>query len=234
MADYADGRRATELFLEHMRTRARDLRHFLAVREISRYAEQEWPMLVSACAEILARPQWPEFARRGLGSAQPDEFFRADRACEILGISTLRVHMDRLRSQPYNLDSWYAVGRQANASTIDAVVGRAVETLPLAEIATGPANENGGGERYAPHRCLGGLLQSLEEWPGRGWPLVAAGLASPVTGNRHRAIRTLAAWDRASWPEEASGALHTALAREPVAETRDLIRNLLDGHPLDR
>ncbi|GAA2088329.1 hypothetical protein [Actinomadura alba] len=233
MADYADGRRASSLFLGQMRTRALDLRHFLAVHELHRHAEQEWPELVPACSEILARPHWPELARRGLDSTEDHEFRRADRACTALGISTLRVHMERLRSKPYESSSWFAATEQADASTIDEVTGLAVELLPLEEIATGPADENGIGAGYAPHRCLDGLLQPLENWPGRGWPLIAAGLASPMIRNRNQSIRVLAAWDRSAWPAEAAGALDTALAREPVAQVRDRMRNLLTGRPLE-
>jgi hypothetical protein len=233
MDDYADGRRATRFFLQHMHTRALDLRHFLAVHQIQRHARQEWPELVPECSEILTRPHWPELARHGLDSTDDQEFRRADRACMALGISTRRVHMERLRSKPYEISSWFAAATQADASTIDEVVGLAVELVPLAEIATGPADEDGVGERYAPHRCLDGLLQPLEKWPGRGWPLIAAGLASPVTRNRNQSIRVLAAWDRSSWPAGAAGALETALARESVAQVRDRMRNVLDGRPLD-
>ncbi|MBC6459868.1 hypothetical protein [Actinomadura sp. HBU206391] len=233
MADYADGRRAAELFLGHMTTRAQDLRHYLAVHDVHRYAEREWPALVPVAAEILARPQWPELARRGLASTQADEFHRADRVCDTLGISTLRVHMERLRAEPYDPFGWFAATRQADASTIDEVVGLAVETLPLAQIGTGPADGDGVGEMYAPHRCLDHLLPTLGDWPGRGWPLVAAALASPVTRNRNQSIRTLAAWDRSSWPAQAAEALDTALAREPVAEVRDRMRNLANGRPLE-
>jgi hypothetical protein len=229
MADLPDGERATRLFIGHMTTRASDLRHFLAVHAIQRYAEQQWPAMAEQCAEIVAWPIWPELARQGLTAEDDEAFDRADRACGALGIPTSPVHQRRLRADPYDLFGWFAVMNQANADTIDEAVGLAAELLPLADIATGPAEEDGHGLRFAPHRCLDALLPALSEWPGRGWPLIAAGLASPLIRNRNQAVRALEAWDRTSWPPAAQPALREALVHEPVSDVREAMQRVLEG-----
>ncbi|XVQ08570.1 hypothetical protein ACQP1W_39365 [Spirillospora sp. CA-255316] len=233
MPAYADGERATALFLGHMSARAGDLRHFLAVRDLRAYAEREWPELGARCAEIMDRPLWAGLARRGLASEDPAEFRRAAAACQVLGIPTLRAHLDRLRARdPFDSGDWYGAVRQAGPETIDEVVALAAGLLPLDEIATGPADSAGTGPRFAPHRCLDMLLQDLGPWPGRGVPLVMAGLASPVVRNRNMAIRTLEGWGRDAWPEGVGDAVTAALAREPDESVRGRLQALLDGRPI--
>ncbi|MEV4076296.1 hypothetical protein ACGFJC_12115 [Nonomuraea fuscirosea] len=80
-----------------------------------------------------------------------------------------------------------------------------------------------------PHRALDLVLQSLDAWPGHGWPLIAAGLASPVVRNRNLAIRALAAWDHATLPPEARTAVAAALRAEPDAGVRERLERLHEG-----
>ncbi|MFF5262999.1 hypothetical protein ACFY4C_29070 [Actinomadura viridis] len=231
---YADGERAAGLFLGHMADRAGDLRHLLAVHAVRGHAEREWPHLAERCAEILGRPFWPELARRDLTADDPARFHRAVQACGILGVSTLRAHLDRLRTRdPLDQGDWHGAVTQAGPDEIDEVIALASELLPLDAVATGPADEAGTGEAFAPHRCLDMLLQGLVAWPGRGTPLVLAGLASPVVRNRNMAVRTLDAWGEAAWPPGTRDALTTALAREPDGGVRERCQALLEGRPID-
>ncbi|MFC5748010.1 hypothetical protein [Actinomadura rugatobispora] len=234
MPGYADGKRAASLFLDHMSARAADLRHFLAVQDVRGYAEREWPELAARCTEIMDRPLWADLARRGLASEDPAEFRRAAHVCRTLGVPTLRAHLDRLRTRdPFDSADWFGAVGQAGPDSIDEVLALAVELLPLDEIATGPADEMGVGERFAPHRCLDTLLQDLGGRPGRGVPLVIAGLASPVVRNRNMAVRALDGWGRDAWPEGAGDAVAAALAREPDESVRGRLQALLDGRPID-
>jgi hypothetical protein len=77
------------------------------------------------------------------------------------------------------------------------------------------------------------ILQGLGRWPGRGLPLILAGLASPGVRNRNMAVRALAAWDRDTWTPEVGDAVTTALAREPDGGVRGRLQALLDGRPLE-
>jgi hypothetical protein len=40
------------------------------------------------------------------------------------------------------------------------------------------------------------ILQDLRRFPGKGRPLIRAGLQSPVVRNRNMTVRALAAWGR--------------------------------------
>ncbi|MFG2001037.1 hypothetical protein ACGFNU_18005 [Spirillospora sp. NPDC048911] len=233
ISGYDDGERAAGLFLGHMATRADDLRHYFAVRSLQTYATEHWPHLADRCAEILQRPLWADLARLGLTSDDEAEFYRASRACRMLGVPTLQAHLDRVRDKPYDLRHWHLSMQEADTGTLGQVLALAADLLPLSGIGTGPAEEDGHGPDFAPHRCLDAFLPKLGEWPGQGWPIVAAGLASPVVRNRNMAIRTLAAWDQSAWPGQARDAVTAALAREPDPDVRERLRLLLDGDPVD-
>jgi len=234
MPAYAEGERATALFLGHMSTRARELRHFLTVHELRAYAESEWPHLTPRCAEILDRPLWADLARRELASTDSATFSRANWVCGILGVPTLPALLNRLRTvDPLDSHAWFDAARHAGPDEIDEVVALACELLPLADIATGPGTETGLGTAWVPHTCLDFLLPELGKWPGRGVPLVLAGLASPVVRNRNMAIRALDGWGRDAWPAEIRQAVATALTREPDDDVRTRLQALLDGHSLD-
>ena len=234
MPDYADGKRATSLFLDHMASRASDLRHFLAVLDLRRYAEREWPDLVPRCAQILDRPLWADLARRGLASQDATEYFRAVQVGDALGLRTLETHLDRLRNgAPFDATAWSAALKQIGPETADEVFTLAAELLPLDEIASGPAEELGFGEEFAPHHALDLLLHELGKWPGKGVPLVHAALSSPVTRNRNLVIRTLDAWGRDAWPPRTAELVAAALEREPDGDVRGRFRALLDGRPIE-
>lgn len=245
--DYADGAAASELLVAHLQVQASDLRHLLAAHAIRQYAERDqpeadWPpgwaprlrqRLNEQCAAIIARPHWAELTRTGLTALDPPTFHRADYAAtKVLGLSTLTTHVQLLR-EGSPLGSWYAVMEQADQTSIDEIVALAVELLPLEEIATGPADELGLGPAFAAHGNLDFVLQGLDRWPGRGWTLIAAGLASPVTRNRNMAARALASWPRHSWPEEATSRLQAAINAEPDHRVKEHLTKILHGEPAD-
>jgi hypothetical protein len=76
------------------------------------------------------------------------------------------------------------------------VVEFAEETLDLAGIATGAADELGLGRGFESHSCLNYVLQDLRHFPGKGAALIEAGLRSPVVRNRNMAVAALAGWSR--------------------------------------
>ncbi|GAA1693237.1 hypothetical protein GCM10009733_106420 [Nonomuraea maheshkhaliensis] len=237
MPGYPEGRRAAELYLGHIEARTGDdrsapgeLRHFLYVHALRDYVAEHWPELLPRCAGILARPIWAELAPAALAGADDDAAFRhAVQACELLGVPTAGALRDRLRVDPYDGAHWYALMRQATPQDVDETLTLASEVLPLAEIASGPGQDSGAGPTRRPHRALDMVLQRLTDWPGRGWPLIAAGLASPVVRNRNMAIRALSAWDHATLPADARTAAAAALRAEPDPEVRERLARLHEG-----
>lgn len=243
ITDYADGAGAAMAFLNLIKDRPGDLQWLFAVGAIRDFVNRSeptdgWPAgwtepvraeIRGRCAEIIAQPRWAELARAGLDSTDAWVFGQANEAHRILGISTLSTLLTRLRREPLDQSGWFSAMRQIDATTIDEVIAAAVEGLPLNEIASGPADEFGLGPGHEAHRCLGIVVQDLGDWPGRGWPLIAAALASPVVSNRNMALTALAAWPREAWPAEAPAGLRAALAAEPLDTVRKRITALLDN-----
>jgi hypothetical protein len=86
---------------------------------------------------------------------------------------------------------------------------------------------------WAPHHALDCVLQDLRRFPGKGWPLIRAGLRSPVTRNRNMAAAALAAWPQDTWPAEATALVEGAIGAEPNEGTKKWLERLRDGRPLD-
>jgi hypothetical protein len=250
--DYAEGARAVRLLVDHLLERADRLEHFLAAHAVGRFLAEETPAwaareqrgwtprlradLAADCAEVVARPLWAPLAEAGLAADDPAVFHRADQVAQALGLDRFPAHwrrLLRLRSAATDAD-WHAVLDAATDDTLPRVLDLAERSLPLARIASGPADHPGLGPEYRAHQVLDVVLRELGRLPGRGWPLVAAGLRSPLTRNRTMAVEVLRAWGPRAWPDGARAALCRAHGEEPRADVRNRISALLRvpaGHP---
>jgi hypothetical protein len=247
IGSYEDGGLVVERFLEHLRSRARDLDHFVAVDHIQSFLldeEVDWEtlerfgwtperrnLLLRDCEEIRARPGWKDLVRQGLASEDRDHFFTAARVAEVLGLDPWEEYFRRLVAG--DAVCWYHVMRTEDPERIDRVIALAQERIPLEEIATGPADELGLGPGYAEHGNLDWILQDLRRFPGRGWPLLRAGLRSPVVRNRNMALQALSVWGRDRWEPETEMLLRRALRHEPDEGVRERIEMVLAGRPLE-
>lgn len=251
LAAYDEGAVAAELFLHHVAARA-DAGHFDlevlgAVVRLRDFAagERDWRPLEDlgwtrehrvgmqkAAAAILAHPQWEAAIDSALDSPD-DERWKGEHLAQLLDLDTFERTSARLERDPIDGGAWFTLMRQLSSpERVDRALGLA-ETLPLATIASGPGSELGLGPGYQAHQCLDVIVQELGDHPGRGWPLLAAALRSPVIRNRNLALRALAAWPRADWPAEAEAALESARDAETESDVRDRIEALLEGRPLD-
>lgn len=245
IGEYEDGAEATELFLAHLRDRRVDFEQLVAVDVIKRFLEEQvgeardpdlgWLQRRAGLLEhidtILSRPGWERQVRRGLASGDQREFHYTTQAARVIGVDTWDAYFERLERGEG--DYWYFVMQTDDPERIDRVVALAQQRLPLEQIATGPADELGLGPKFEHHSALDFVLQDLGRFPGKGWPLVRAGLRSPVVRNRNMAVRALAAWGREAWPEEAETLLQDALENESREDTGDYMRKALAGEPLD-
>ncbi len=118
-------------------------------------------------------------------------------------------------------------------SRIEQVVALAEARIPLSKIATGPSDETGLGARFEHHGALDFILQELRDFPGLGWPLIEAGLRSPVIRNRNMGIRALSGWQRNQWPGGAREYVEQYRDDEPDEDVRASFDKLLAGKPLD-
>jgi hypothetical protein len=226
--------RASDLSLEHLLCIAR-LRYFLseAAGWEDRYSKG-WTSAVrdemlSTCTRLMGRPDWKVKIDSALHSSDNRAFYEADAAAQALGIDTRKIHFDRVRSEPLKSSSWYRLLQQTNEDQIEEILTFASGALPLNEIASGPADSLGLGEKYAAHSALDWILQDLKRFPGHGWGFIEIGLQSPVTRNRNMALNALLEWPRPSWPEQAAPMLARLSAIEPNQKLRERLQSILGG-----
>ena len=105
------------------------------------------------------------------------------------------------------------------------------ERLPLAEMATGSADEMGLGEEFADYRILIYMVQYLKNRPGMGLRLIQTALKAPVVNNRNMALKVLEEWvkDRGCPLAECFPDFHQLLLEIRENEVREDIRARMDA-----
>jgi len=176
---------------------------------------------------ILANPKWKQLVDEKRDSVDDVEFWRVNHAAGILGIDLFETHWKRLNIKPTDPGLWFNVMRCANNERIDSIISLAEAKIPIDKIATGPADELGLGIEFNLHNCLDYLLQDLGDFPNKGFNLIKAGLKSPVTRNRHMAVKALSEWGHANWPEGTSDLLEQANNEEPDEDMKEDLAKLL-------
>jgi hypothetical protein len=230
---YEDGAEVTELYLSHLQERDIDVQGFVDINTIEQFVKEDsaeldptlgWRQrsarLLSLTNAILSWPDWEQKVREGLDSENDQTFWPATQAARLLSIDAWDVYFERLKRGE---DRWYFTVQTNDPERIDRVIKFAEETLPLQRIASGSADSMGLGPDFRHHSALDFLLQDLRRFPGKGWPLIQAGLQSPTVRNRDMAIQALAAWDRTAWPAEAEPLLKRAIELEPNDATRAMM-----------
>lgn len=250
LTSYDDGADAAERFLDHVAART-EAGHFdldwlggvlalhefvtgdrdWAALEASGWSAEHREALAKIATAILKRPEWEAAVDAALEST--NDRGRGQQLARMLELDTFERVAARLERDPVDSGAWFDLMRQLDAPLRVERAMAIAEQLPLDTIATGAAEELGLGPDYVVHGCLDMILQCLDRFPGRGWPLLAAALESPVIRNRNTAIRALAAWPRADWPKETKKALEAARDAEPSADVRARLDAVLDGRPLD-
>lgn len=237
---YPEGAEAAELYLTHLQTREIDLQDLVDVSTIHQFlkegsAEAKDPALgwiergaklLGLASVILSRSDWEPKVHEGLGSEDRQIFWTATEAARLLRIDAWEVYFDRLQRGE---DQWFSVMQTDNEDRVDRVIEFAQATLPLHEIASGPADILGLGPGFQDHIALDYILQELRRFPGKGWPLIRAGLQSPTVCNRNMALMALRAWERTDWPGDAELLLRQATEIEPNDKVRETMTKALAG-----
>jgi len=248
MSAYADGAQATLLYLEHLARRmpAR-LADYLVASDIARFVDgdglrseswqaQGWTaerraQIAASAKTIVSDARWPPLALAGLQSESAADFWLASTAAQRMGLDPWEAQFERQRDR--RSDQWFFLMQTDDRARIERVAALAMTQLDLNRIATGPARELGLGPAYAQHAALAAVLQDLGRFPSIGWPLVEAGLRSPVVRNRHMALKTLSGWGSDKWPAAAEPALKAARDIEPDDRVRENITRTLSARPLE-
>jgi len=244
MGDYEDGAVVVQRYVELLGDQPRDLRHLKAIESIEEYlqddsdlqarAERGWTTkvrdkLLWRVKTLKESAHWKDLVLAGLESTDESAFHQASSAAGILNIDTWPYHFARLEAGKD--DGWYYVMQSRDTERIDRVLALAEKVLPLEQIASGPAKILGFSSQWKPHNQLDFLLQELQHFPGKGWPLLRAGLRSPLIRNRHLALRALSTWGKSNWPAEVEAYLESVLVEEVDEELQAKLRLVLAGLP---
>jgi hypothetical protein len=245
MNSYADGARVAELYLRKLGPSPRKVQQLLVVDALLRFLDEKddwragaamgWTTELRAklrerCMKVKSLDHWTALIHEALKSKDRAVFDEADQAARVVGIDTWTEHFARLQAGD---DHWYFVMQTDDPDRIDRVIALAEERIPLQEVATGPTKALGLGPQWAHHRNLDWVLQDLRRFPGKGWPLLRAGIRSPGVRNRHMALRAFSRWGRDRWPSDASELLATALADEPNDSVRSEVETVLAGNVIE-
>jgi len=238
--DYPHSAAAMRDYLRHAETKATEVERLRVLQSLEQFLDDDeggWEArqghgwsdelrkdLLQQARDFINRPGWGEIVRRQMGSEDELAFIRAASAAEGLGLDPWSAYFARLKQGG---DYWYQVMQTRDAGRAAQVVALAQEILPLSEIGSGPGQELGLGPQWAHHGHLDFVLQDLRRFPNLGWPLIQAGLRSPVVRNRNMAIRALAAWDRDRWPEGATALVKKCLGEEPDDEVCKRLEDLI-------
>ncbi|MCA0294944.1 MAG: hypothetical protein LCH96_06455 [Actinobacteria bacterium] len=239
--DYDDAAEAVDAFLVLMTVRAETLDDFHAVGALEQFlaqpegwddrADRGWTperhqRLLAACVEVLARPAWDATIADGLAADDRTTFWKANEAARKRGIDTFDVVFGKVAADPFGT-LWFAAWAQADAARAQRLVDLVHVAIPLEQIATGGADEPGGGDQFRPHRALDWTLQALRAFPGIGGDLLLVGLWSPMTRNRNMALNALAAWPATDWPLPARTVVTELATTDPDERTRKLAADAL-------
>jgi hypothetical protein len=264
--DYEQAPRAADAYLRHLIRRPEhrplELAHLLVAEQLREFIgpageeleddetlrELGWMLeirgrVLDMCERVAARPGWAERVAEGLEADSLERFHQADAAAQLLDIDAWPHHLRRVRADPRRSPSWFRLVSTEDERRFVQALELARELLPIAEIATGPAEESGLGPEWDVHDTLLDVVQSLVDKPGRGLDLLEAALRSPVIRVRRGALLVLASWLRdggeSPAPESASrlgdrADVHAVLERAAEREVDDELAadfaKVLGGH----
>ncbi|MDQ2088468.1 hypothetical protein [Marimonas arenosa] len=242
MADYADGAAAARLWLELVAGRPPTLDRGLAAVALlgcarrttapSDDAPPVWSTTDSTdierhAAAYLARSELADLTLTALRDGEGGLFWMAQKLAPAIGIDPWPFAFDRQARETDTQDHWYDLMQTNDPDRIGRVLDLAIDRLPLDALATGPDLLTGLGPDWHRFQALDFIVQELQRFPGKGWPLIRAALRSPVIRNRNMAVRALTAWDKSDWPPDAVPLLRQATRDEPDDDVRDQLDALL-------
>jgi hypothetical protein len=241
--DYEHATMVIGNYLRHAKTMCTTVKHFTIIMDTADFLdeeddswearyEHEWtPELrkryASICQQMMDDPQWVKPVEQELQYADSPHLHCAIRVARMLALDVWPVLFDQLSKYPVKPNLYFELIKTEDEQRARKLVAFAEKHLPLEEISSGPADVPGFGPEYEAHQCLGILLQLLSSYEGMGQELVAAGLWSPVTSNRHAALHVLKEWPSEMWGEETTERLRRLSIDETEESIREQIREIL-------
>jgi hypothetical protein len=164
---------------------------------------------------ILRREEVADRLRAAFRSDDPMERFAAWDVSGEAGVDLWEDAFALAQREPLTHYLYQWLSRTKDPMRLRRTIALAEQSLPLDEIATGPAEELFGDDAQM---ALTFVLQAL---PGSGQfsgPLVRTALRSPLVNVRYRATRVLAGTPRSEWGTEVLETVRRAAAEEPDEE----------------
>ncbi|TVX99098.1 limonene hydroxylase [Cohnella terricola] len=178
---------------------------------------------------ILATDGWEEKVWTALRSRDARQQHFSIRVAKALRLEIWEELFEQLRLSPLNGSLIFELMNAVDEQRVQTLVSFAEESLPLTDIASGPADEMGLGLNYEAHSALDLLVQELDRYPGVGRKLIATALQSPVVRNRNMALKALEAWPLAEWEESLVSAVKRLAEIEPVPDVKERISEVMEG-----
>lgn len=229
IGDYDEAPQAVERVLELVALRPRRSSHGQLLVALAQDDRVAGPLRDRA-GEILRDPRWAEVVGRELGS--DDTYWDAQQLAGQVGVDAFPAIVARLEADPLD-HAWFHAMQHADAERLPVLLDIAERGFDRSVVGGGPALENGFGEHYRQHTALESVVTGLGRFPGQGADLVALALRSPVLRGRNMALRTLAAWGPAAWPDDLRAAVQHAAEVEPDDRVRAACQRVLAGGPFD-
>lgn len=255
--DYSDGAEVIEIFIQHLIDKSLTFEQILSLKSIRDFVDNNeinWSELEKIgwtestrkrisvnVNSILAKPEWVEISTKALEEnvfSDKETYFNiAALVASAVGVDVWDYYYRRQKFAVVDTklkmgDNWFYLMQTNNPERIDQVIVLAEETIPLEQVATGPAKDLGLGVEYRYHSALDFIVQDLGAFPCKGWNLVKASLKSPVIRNRNLALKALNGWGKENWPEDAKKLLEEAFQNEPDIEVKKSILKVLQGESI--
>ena len=250
--DYADAPEAVRIFLSHLTRRAERLESIeplmtiidylelgggvslnvlpefraelvarIADRPLPGWSDGERTRAATFARWVLQRPGWRRAIEEGLRSDDSYAFYLAERAATRLGDDVFPVLLDRLRRDPDEDEiTWGDAVRAADEAGFD----------DLLEVASMRLSEHRPSQDWRFAGWLRAILEGLERFPGKGWPLIRDGLMSGEMMERRFGIHGLRTFGGVPWPPDAVGLLEAVVRSDPDDDNREMGSELLEDH----
>lgn len=186
--------------------------------------ETDWPdkdALHQQCAHLLATDAVQAFLQSAIQEGQGfDAAFQLGIDCSAEIFAQLRADLANQHQLSHLLLS--------RGLLVDELIELFSQQLPLAEMATGPADQLGLGQQWSTYHQLNSILQYLGASPGLGEALLLCALNTPITNCRHMALNVLTQWQenghRLSQPLK--NTLQQLATQEPNADLQNRLQDM--------
>jgi hypothetical protein len=211
-------------FLKHAGKSALSISEYEIVLNIQKVCEEkDWPQkgtIMDTCGQLLASDACAKAVDEAISQGKGFRFAKR------LGLDYSRQTYEQIVSDfegSYQLiDLLLPDGLFA-----DEIIALFEQRLPLAEMATGPADQMGLGSEYGKYHMLSYIVQHLIDFPGKGENLLLTALNVPVVNCRNMALNVLETW-REMGTEFSPGISH-AIERLKCREVNKDIKKRLEG-----